>query len=61
MSGINARNREAELQERVRKLEIFASGAQFTMRKVLKHNKLTEHDSEMLRQQIEFCKSILVN
>lgn len=43
----------AKQEERIRELERFAKGCVFTMGKAKKHNKLSDHDNEMIRQRIE--------
>lgn len=37
----------------------FTRGVCFTMKKAKKHNTLTSHDNEMLRQQIEAATKLL--
>lgn len=37
----------------------FANGAIFTMGKAKKHNELSSHDDEMIRQRIEQAKQLL--
>ncbi len=44
--------------ERINKLERFVKSVEFTMIKAKKHNELSSHDNEMLRQQIERAREL---
>lgn len=52
----NENKNQAKLIEELRE---FVDGALFTMQKVKKHNNLTSHDDEMIRQKIDRAKQIL--
>lgn len=43
----------------IKKLEQYVEGSILTMQKVNKHNKLSKHDSEMIRQRIEQAEALL--
>lgn len=44
-----------------RELNTLAKGCKFTMVKVKKHNALTDHDNEMVRQRIVHCDRFITN